>query len=95
MYLSVILNVMVSMRVTNSRVNFPFTHISINIFSSCGRNVSKSNIIVLANVPPEIVLVLSEELGTMPCLLEDFVAFVCLMYWNGRKGDWSEFCHIV
>lgn len=80
MYLSLILNVMVSMRVTNSRVNFPFTHISVNVFSSSGRNVFKSNIIVLANVPSEIVLVLSEELGTMPCLLEVFVAFVCLMY---------------
>lgn len=80
MYLSIILNAVASMGVTNSRVNFPFTQISISIISSSGRNVFKSNVIVLANVLSEIVLALSEELGTMPCFLEVFVAFVCLMY---------------
>lgn len=80
MCLSIILNAVASMGVSNSRVNFPFTQISISIISSRGRKVFKSNVIVLANVLSEIVLALSEELGTMPCFLEIFVAFVCLMY---------------
>lgn len=52
MYLSIILNAVASMGVTrNSRAKFPFTQISISIISSSGRNVFKSTIIVLANVP--------------------------------------------